>query len=704
MVKSNFVDSTRQKPFSKIFSSFSVTFVTRLPLLLVRSTSQPFWSRTMTKRNKNSRRQARNQAAKFGFGKLEDRKLMAAVIGGEAAAQDFQAEAPTVQTEVQQRIEIDNATQRIVNGEQTSDYEAVGYVGPLGCTGTLISPTHVLTAAHCTEGVGNTQGSFEVGGQTYNTTRIHNHPDYNPNDFSRGDDLAIMELDRPVDGVTPMQIFRQTPQVGTMLTLVGFGEGGTSTGGFDSSDTGKQVGQTELEEVTNEHIAWNFDKHTESNTAPGDSGGPAFIQSNGQFLIAGVTSGGDGDAHTLGDYSFDTRIDVHAAWIDGIVGSTDGGDDGNDGDNDDDNGDDGGDNGSDDHSDTANNAATKITLNNGVGKGTGTLEEIGDRDAFKFTISEDGQTSITLTENGSDVDTYLRVYDSAGKLIGQNDDFGNSLNSKVTKDLEAGNYFAVAGSYEDSETGDFELQVKHTANETNEDYTTFSSSQVKEISEDGRDRVWTGINVKNLQGKISDLNITVDIDHSWVSDLRLILVAPDRTRVVLVNRQGDDGQNFESTTFDRQATQHINRGEAPYRGTFRPAHNLNKLNGMNANGRWYLVAMDFADGEGGQINGWSMDIKTDASRDSGSRTHANFATNSEVPAQTCSMDSHRRLQSAETPADQSSLAGADVGRLQTAATVSTPDTRHDGDSAKDNRRQRMQLLDNVFSDQLMAGV
>jgi Trypsin len=271
-------------------------------------------------------RPVRRQAGAFGnqdYEAMEDRKLMSGTPGmpGPELAAVFTAHAG---------LQDGGPIQRIVNGTVTSQFPSVGKIGDNSgffCSGTLIAPRYVLTAAHCAEGVGQTAGRFQANGQTYNTSRVFVHPNYNGNliGSDNANDIAIYQLDRDATGVASSPIFRATPAVGQLLTLVGFGAGGTGNSGHDGSCGTKRVGTTPIDQVTSRLIHWNFDNNNEANTAPGDSGGPAFLSVNGTYHVAGITSGGDQANAGIGDHSFDTRVDVFASWIDSVVGTTGGG-------------------------------------------------------------------------------------------------------------------------------------------------------------------------------------------------------------------------------------------------------------------------------------------------------------------------------------------------------------------------------------------
>src|SRR5262245_54742422 len=121
---------------------------------------------------------------------------------------------------------VDVAEQPIVGGTLTTGYPFVGYVSSdycggtsSGCTGPLVRDKWVLTASHCIEEdngpVMGVKVTFEADADqatTWHTAKSwQQHPNYGkpiPPDtayyINRGYDCALIELDAPVTGVTPI--------------------------------------------------------------------------------------------------------------------------------------------------------------------------------------------------------------------------------------------------------------------------------------------------------------------------------------------------------------------------------------------------------------------------------------------------------------------------------------------------------------------
>jgi secreted trypsin-like serine protease len=171
----------------------------------------------------------------------------------------------------------------------------------LYCSGTLISPTVFLTAAHCAEDgerVGVTfDPDYEAGDKVYYGT-FRADPLY-PGSSSDSHDIAVVVLDRAIKGITPALLPTADSLSGLsstqQFTSVGYGayEVTNEPGGHRYLyDDVRMVGTGTLNAVNKTWLRISGNPATgNSNTCYGDSGGPNFLGTT--TVIAGITITGD---------------------------------------------------------------------------------------------------------------------------------------------------------------------------------------------------------------------------------------------------------------------------------------------------------------------------------------------------------------------------------------------------------------------------
>ena len=108
--------------------------------------------------------------------------------------------------------------------------------------------------------------------------------------------------------------------------------------------------------------------------------------------------------------------------------------------------------------------------------------------------------------------------------------------------------------------------------------------------------------------EIEDVNVTLNILHTWASDIEATLISPEGTSVLLFADVGGSGDNFTNTVLDDDATQSISDGSAPFTGTFSPQNALSAFNGEQTVGDWTLSVFDDANLDGGSLEGWSVQL------------------------------------------------------------------------------------------------
>ncbi|HEX7182878.1 MAG TPA: trypsin-like serine protease [Thermoanaerobaculia bacterium] len=215
-------------------------------------------------------------------------------------------------------------------GAIVAEYLTPG-VKDLFCSGTLISPTVFLTAAHCTafleanglEAWVTFDADYTSRSKIYLGT-MHTNPNYT---FSQNDpgDIAVITFDRPIRGITPAalpsaglldRLFAEGALTGEHFTAVGYGVHEPTRGGGPPSfpfDNLRWVSVSEFNALSGVWLRLNqAGPAGNGGTCFGDSGGPNFLGAGaGETpIVAALTV--TGDAMCLAT-NVDYRLDTPAA-------------------------------------------------------------------------------------------------------------------------------------------------------------------------------------------------------------------------------------------------------------------------------------------------------------------------------------------------------------------------------------------------------
>jgi secreted trypsin-like serine protease len=202
------------------------------------------------------------------------------------------------------------ATPKIANGTDCTDLNKSPVVmvvknyadGSAGiCTGTMITPTKVLTAAHCLENAANVDVLLGVSATklAYITSYSWQiHPNFTRSAIGQlTNDVGVINVPVPLPLPTVPLLASSAPQIAQKAVIFGYG----TTGPQD--DFGQlRSGVMKIAAVDAGRIFANYESGT-SNVCSGDSGGPLLVQIGNQLTIAGTTSYGDSATCAVGEQS-----------------------------------------------------------------------------------------------------------------------------------------------------------------------------------------------------------------------------------------------------------------------------------------------------------------------------------------------------------------------------------------------------------------
>ncbi|MBD8526039.1 S1 family peptidase [Pseudomarimonas arenosa] len=247
------------------------------------------------------------------------------------------------------RHDVDDSKYRI----PVADFPALADMPGEG-HGVLIAPQWVVTAAHTIPQHAELKQVL-INDVPRDVERVVIHPGYKtlPQELidqamasgeamlivvflASSDDIALIKLARQVDDVAPLNLYQHSDEPGQIIQLVGKGATGTGAKGHDPGGPNRTELRRAYNKVTSAYDRWFcyvFDEPAsalpmEGVLGNGDSGGPALIQQQGQWQLAGLAAWKVVEGHVMkawpgryGQTTCNVRLSHYRQWIDGVISS-----------------------------------------------------------------------------------------------------------------------------------------------------------------------------------------------------------------------------------------------------------------------------------------------------------------------------------------------------------------------------------------------
>ncbi|MBE7528546.1 MAG: hypothetical protein HND44_23745 [Chloroflexi bacterium] len=148
--------------------------------------------------------------------------------------------------------------------------------------------------------------------------------------------------------------------------------------------------------------------------------------------------------------------------------------------------------------------------------------------------------------------------------------------------------------------------------------TTYCSAPALAIPDNNPAGITDSLSISDI-GEISDLNVYLDVSHTWVGDLIFTLTHQETsTSVTFVDRPGVPASTFGcsgndiNATLDDEASSPVEdecaASTPTIQGSFTPNNPLSAFDTEDLSGTWILTASDNVGGDTGTVNEWCVEV------------------------------------------------------------------------------------------------